>query len=137
MTEKIPQAQIAPIYTLICSCCGGSAKGRQWYNRDEGFGLCNGCIDFVGRGISDEMFKSAYGVRGVHYDVERGIEAAALKAIARGRGVLHVLGMLLETHRISATKTKIKRLDGAEMTLYQLVQEAGQAYDELESEALK
>lgn len=44
--------------------------GRQWWNRDTGYGLCVDCITFVGRGQSDEDTERQYGVRGVHYDVE-------------------------------------------------------------------
>lgn len=108
--------------------------GRQWYNRDAGYGLCDGCVNFVGSSLSAESMKSGYGVPGVHYALPK--PSPASKAIARGRGVLHALGMLLEVYSISATKTKIKRLGGAEITLYQLVDEARQAYDDLEAKTI-
>lgn len=57
------------IKRLHCSCCGNGTAGRQWHNRDTGFGLCRNCIDFCHRNETDEEFKSCYGERGVHYDV--------------------------------------------------------------------
>jgi hypothetical protein len=58
-----------PIRHLLCSCCGGVTRGRQWSNRDDGYGLCVFCIDFCSRNETPERFQSLYGVRGVHFDV--------------------------------------------------------------------
>lgn len=58
-----------PVVRLLCSCCGAVTRGRQWRNRDTGFGLCVSCIDFCHRKTTPEEFQSRYGVRGVHYDV--------------------------------------------------------------------
>ena len=55
--------------SLICCCCGERAYGKQWWNRDKGFGLCVRCIPIVNRGISEQEMESNYGKRGVHYDV--------------------------------------------------------------------
>jgi hypothetical protein len=55
---------------LICACCGERTMGRQWWNRDTGYGLCVPCIPFVSRKQTDEEVERSYGVRGVHYDVE-------------------------------------------------------------------
>jgi hypothetical protein len=56
------------IESLTCCCCGSGLKGRQWWNRDTGFGLCNGCIAFVG--IKDgEDYADSYGHRGIHWGV--------------------------------------------------------------------
>ena len=38
------------IVPLICCCCNGETYGRQWYNRDTGYGLCSRCADL--RGLS-------------------------------------------------------------------------------------
>lgn len=53
---------------LECCCCGGDA-GRfvQWHNRDTGYGLCQGCIDYCHRGTTDDEFRSYYGVAGINY----------------------------------------------------------------------
>ena len=44
--------------------------GRQWWNRDTGYGLCVKCIPFCERGETPESFQRLYGERGVHYAVE-------------------------------------------------------------------
>ncbi|MFP3637562.1 hypothetical protein [Paraburkholderia sp. SIMBA_054] len=64
-----PTASVGPIKRLVCCCCSGEAFGRQWWNRDTGYGLGKCCIDFASRGVSEEEMKSSYGVRGIHYDV--------------------------------------------------------------------
>lgn len=57
--------------TLICSCCGAYAKGRQWPNRDTGYGLCPECADWIGkRGTDAEEMRRLYGERGVHYGIK-------------------------------------------------------------------
>lgn len=58
-----------PVRRVLCSCCGGVTQGRQWYNRDIGYGLCASCIDFCHRNETAERFQSLYGVRGVHFDI--------------------------------------------------------------------
>ena len=63
------QATIACVEPLLCSCCDGLTYGRQWWNRDAGFGLCVDCVDFVSRGQTPEWVLDSYGERGVHYDV--------------------------------------------------------------------
>ena len=58
---------------LTCCCCGCLTKGRQWWNRDTGYGLCNGCIHMNGVSrvkVGEEA--SSFGVRGTHWDVESG-----------------------------------------------------------------
>ena len=54
--------------TLTCACCGGEAKGKQWWNRDKGYGLCPKCHAWMkSRGVSDEEMHSDYGVEGLHF----------------------------------------------------------------------
>lgn len=56
--------------SLICSCCGARHIGRQWHNRDTGYGLCHGCADWIeSRGESKETMKQNYGEEGVHYRI--------------------------------------------------------------------
>ncbi len=55
---------------LTCCCCGNYTTGRQWHNRDIGYGLCTSCIDYCSRGESTESMRSLYGDRGIHYDIE-------------------------------------------------------------------
>lgn len=65
-----PIGPLGRILTLDCCCCGCGARGRQWHNRDDGYGLCPGCIDYCARGETIESFERCYGLRGVHFDVE-------------------------------------------------------------------
>lgn len=58
-----------PVRRLICACCEAETKGRQWHNRDTGYGLCLGCIDFVSKRETSEGMVRMYGHRGIHYDV--------------------------------------------------------------------
>lgn len=60
------------------------------------------------------------------------INVAAHKVIALGRGHLLALGMILEAQHINAAETKIKHANGAEVTLYDMVNEFAKALDELE-----
>lgn len=55
---------------LTCCCCGDATTGRQWRNRDTGWGLCVNCIDYCARGESAESMRSLYGDRGVYYDIK-------------------------------------------------------------------
>ena len=59
------------IRTLICSCCGAVTRGRQWHNRDTGYGLCSDCVVWIrNRGkITPEEFAQCYGVDGEHFNV--------------------------------------------------------------------
>lgn len=31
---------------LICNCCGKYTHGKQWWNRDTGFGECKSCVEW-------------------------------------------------------------------------------------------
>lgn len=61
-----------PIVSLTCCCCGEATKGRQWYNRDTGFGLCAKCATWIpsrGKTSPEEMLEN-YGIKGVNYCIE-------------------------------------------------------------------
>lgn len=60
---------LPPVVTLTCSCCGGEARGRQWINRDLGFGICTRCADWIAGRETVAYILRAYGVRGEHYAV--------------------------------------------------------------------
>ena len=64
-----------PVRRLICSCCGAATRGRQWHNRDTGYGLCNRCIDYVATRTED--MDRSHGVLGVHYGLEGAPPAGA------------------------------------------------------------
>lgn len=54
---------------LICCCCGGQAIGRQWWNRDKGYGVCVKCSKSIAKKETPEYMKECYGERGYHYDI--------------------------------------------------------------------
>lgn len=69
-TTNITEAPtLEPARTLTCCCCGESTRGRQWWNRDIGFGVCPPCVVFVRR-KGETQIQSLYGIAGVHYDVK-------------------------------------------------------------------
>ena len=64
MSEK---AQPKKPQRLICSCCGKFTRGRQWYNRDKGYGLCPDCHKWlIESGEPSESVEQSYGKFDVH-----------------------------------------------------------------------
>lgn len=59
------------IKRLTCCCCGQFCRGRQWYNRDTGYGLCPNCAKWLRevRHETEEDMKHCYGIEGIHYNV--------------------------------------------------------------------
>lgn len=55
------------IQTLLCACCGAVTQGRQWHNRDTGYGLCETCVPFVADKTED--LERGYGFPNVHYAI--------------------------------------------------------------------
>ena len=55
---------------LICSCCGNPTRGRQWWNRDKGYGLCVDCAKRITVTEDEDTMKSCYGEKGKHYAIE-------------------------------------------------------------------
>lgn len=55
---------------LICACCGKHTKGRQWYNRDTGYGLCPNCYTWLKERKSDYEIQVSYGHHGIHFCIE-------------------------------------------------------------------
>lgn len=54
---------------LTCCCCGAGTRGRQWPNRDTGFGVCSDCAEWVRGRETPEEHRKLYGVEGIHYSV--------------------------------------------------------------------
>jgi len=53
---------------MTCCCCGNRTSGKQWFNRDKGYGLCKKCLTWIkAKGDeSPEEIEKSYGVEGVH-----------------------------------------------------------------------
>lgn len=57
------------IQTLTCCCCSNQTEGRQWWNRDKGFGLCPQCAEMISKKEDEQTMKECYGNKGIHYSV--------------------------------------------------------------------
>ncbi len=66
---RLKEFSISPIKNLVCSCCGEYIRGRQWHNRDTGYGLGSCCVDYCRRNTSEAEFVQTYGVDGFHFNV--------------------------------------------------------------------
>lgn len=55
---------------LTCHCCGESTRGRQWWNRDTGYGTCTSCADRIEKKEGAEYLESIAGIRGIHFDIK-------------------------------------------------------------------
>jgi hypothetical protein len=56
---------------MTCAVSGESCSGRQWHNRDTGFGLCEASYHWLKeRGETDASLISNYGIKGIHYMIE-------------------------------------------------------------------
>lgn len=66
--KKLPRPR-----RLICCCCGASVIGRQWWNRDTGYGICEPCAESWANnpraGGPGELIH-ACGPRGVYWGLE-------------------------------------------------------------------
>lgn len=60
---------LAKAVQLKCSCCGDLTAGRQWWNRDKGYGLCDRCVPFAKNRMNDIEFSQCYGISGNHYNL--------------------------------------------------------------------
>lgn len=63
------------IRKMDCCICGIRCFGRQWWNRDTGFGICPRCAEYEETKISPKEHEELYGKPNVHYlrytDIER------------------------------------------------------------------
>lgn len=59
------------IKTLKCAECGEYTKGRQWWNRDTGYGICAKCVLWhkMNSKHDIEEFALNYGQDGYHYNL--------------------------------------------------------------------
>ena len=63
------------IKTLTCAVCGAETKGRQWANRDNGYGICDKCVDTVEAPpefeTKEDYLYFNFGKKGFHYGCTR------------------------------------------------------------------
>ena len=71
--NKLPSTnhpdQTRPVRYLTCCCCGDGTRGRQWWNRDKGFGICQKCVAYVSKKESREEMRESYGIHGIHHSL--------------------------------------------------------------------
>ncbi len=77
--KAVAAAERQPVRSLTCCVCGEATRGRPWWNRDDGYGICGKCVTFVQRHrpfgrdpIDATEFRRLYGIHGVHYNVNEG-----------------------------------------------------------------
>jgi hypothetical protein len=56
-----------PIKWLSCTCCGEGLQGRDWWNQEPGYGLCDSCVKLCCGQIEPGQESETYGVAGVHF----------------------------------------------------------------------
>lgn len=56
---------------LKCACCNRRCLGKQWWNRDQGFGVCPACA----YNEDQENVQMMYGKAGEHYAVNLTLES--------------------------------------------------------------
>lgn len=62
-----------PIVRMECACCGNSVKGRQYWNQDDGYGLCNDCANskhFATNTEAQTGYNLAHGYAGVNFLID-------------------------------------------------------------------
>lgn len=70
--ESVTPIEERPARSLTCCCCGELTIGRQWWNRDNGFGLCNACAERISEIEDEAHMESCYGKKGIHYALKQG-----------------------------------------------------------------
>jgi len=78
MATDTAKELLKPVRSLECCCCGGLTRGRQWWNRDTGYGICSKCIQWLRTSRksdrddpreSEEQIRDYYGIEGIHFNV--------------------------------------------------------------------
>jgi len=69
---------------ITCGCCAQPAGYyQQFWNQDNGFGMCGECIDWeISRGATVEDIMRRYGEPGVHFEETPRFKEARLKEAA-------------------------------------------------------
>jgi hypothetical protein len=55
---------------LICCCCGERTIGKQWWNRDKGYGVCKECGEREEKRAGIEEAQRSFGVKGKNWAIE-------------------------------------------------------------------
>lgn len=58
------------IKTLLCNCCDSYTKGRQYWNRDTGYGICPECAKSQIERYGIESVEFDNGKEGIHFNIK-------------------------------------------------------------------
>lgn len=110
VAEAVPEKTVVadPVLNLQCSCCRSETKGRQWHNRDAGYGLCNKCVAFVSAREDVQSMLRNYGIKGVHYYVS--MEYSEIKLAAEQAKSVE------ELHKVAVEADQLYLADILKMT---------------------
>lgn len=59
-----------PLRELTCCCCGELTIGRQWWNRDKGYGHCDACTLRYDKETKEFEENECFGIKGYHYFIK-------------------------------------------------------------------
>lgn len=89
---------------LTCACCGERARGRQWHDRDTGYGVCSRCFraSFLrdGRDEAERLYGRAGEHHSLDWESERDLSrtAAALAAFDEFDSKFHERVLATRSH---------------------------------------
>ena len=66
-SDNYASERAKPIKWLSCTCCGEGLKGREWWNQEPGYGLCDSCVPMCCGPIDAGQESETHGVAGVHF----------------------------------------------------------------------
>lgn len=76
--------------SLTCCICGRNAYGKQWWNRDKGYGLCLDCAAKWIKKSEITEFKRSYGEPGRHWGADNpALAKTIVEATNRAPGPLY------------------------------------------------
>jgi hypothetical protein len=54
---------------MTCATCGQPARGKQWWNRDTGYGVCDSCVTEQLETCGKQYVVECYGKPGKHHSM--------------------------------------------------------------------
>lgn len=54
---------------LECNCCGNGTTGKQWWNRDTGYGICTPCGEEQEKRYGLAYVEDLNGKKGVNWGI--------------------------------------------------------------------
>jgi hypothetical protein len=64
------------ILSLSCACCGQSTRGRQYFEQDNGYGVCPKCVAWIIEKEKNNQYETGeqyvrrcYGINGYNFNI--------------------------------------------------------------------